>query len=335
MSHAGGTRVAALCGGVGGAKLADGLLRVLPPDTLGLIVNTGDDFEHLGLHVSPDIDTVVYTLSGLANPATGWGRRDESWNFMQALQALGGPTWFRLGDADLAMHVQRTQRLAQGEPLSAITTDTARRLGIAAQLLPMTDGRLRTRVLTDAGWVDFQDYFVRQQCRPTLREIRFDGAAACEPAPGVAELLARPGLEAIVICPSNPYLSVDPVLAVPGLRERLRAAGVPIVAVSPLIAGAAVKGPTAKIMAELGKTSSALEVARHYQGLIDGFVLDERDAALADQITGQLGVTVRLCDTLMQDDGDRRRVAQHTLQLAAQVRDQRAGALRSRRTGMS
>lgn len=325
-------RVAAVCGGVGGAKLADGLLHVLPAQTLGLIVNTGDDFEHLGLHISPDVDTVLYTLSGLANPATGWGRRDESWSFMAALQALGGETWFRLGDADLAMHVQRTRRLAAGEPLSAITADSARRLGIAAQLLPMTDGRLRTRVRTDAGWVDFQDYFVRQQCRPTLHEIRFDGAAMCEPAPGVAELLRGEALEAIVICPSNPYLSVDPVLAVPGLRQLLRAAGVPVVAVSPLIAGAAVKGPTAKIMAELGKASSALEVARHYRGLIDGFVLDERDAAQAAEIAADAGVAVRLCDTLMQCDDDRQRVARASLQLAAELRNDSAAALRARRS---
>lgn len=325
-------RVAAVCGGVGGAKLADGLLRVLPPHSLGLIVNTGDDFEHLGLHISPDIDTVLYTLSGLANPATGWGRRDETWSFMQALEALGGQTWFRLGDADLAMHVQRTQRLAAGEALSAVVADAAQRLGIAAQVLPMCDGRLRTRVRTDAGWVDFQDYFVRQQCRPTLHDIRFDGAASCEPAPGAAELLSDDELEAIVICPSNPYLSVDPVLAVPGLRELLRAAGVPIVAVSPLIAGAAVKGPTAKIMAELGKASSALEVARHYAGLIDGFVLDQRDAALAAEIHREVGVTVRLCDTLMQSGDDRRRVAQASLQLAAELRHDAAAALAARRS---
>ena len=319
-------RVAALCGGVGGAKLADGLLRTLPPDALGLIVNTGDDFEHLGLHISPDIDTVLYTLSGLANPATGWGRRDETWTFMQALASLGGATWFRLGDGDLALHVERTRRLAAGESLSAIVADVTRRLGIAARVLPMTDARLRTRVLTDAGLIDFQDYFVRQQCAPRVHEIRFEAAAHCQPAPGVAELLRQPGLEAIVICPSNPYLSVDPVLAVPGLREMLRAPGVPIVAVSPLIAGTAVKGPTAKIMQELGKPVSALEVARHYSGLIDGFVLDQRDAALAAALTAELGLPLRLCDTLMHSDDDRRRVAQHTLQLAGELSQRRSGS---------
>lgn len=305
-------RVIAVCGGVGGAKLAEGLLRSLPPDALGVIVNTGDDFEHLGLRISPDVDTVLYTLSGLANPETGWGRRDETWTFMRVLQTLGGETWFRLGDGDLAMHVERTRRLAAGESLSTVIADLARRLGIAARVLPMTDDRLRTRVMTDQGLMDFQDYFVRRQCRPRVREIRFEGAAACKPASGIAALLAQPGLEAIVICPSNPYLSVDPVLAVPGMRELLRSAGVPIVAVSPLIAGAAVKGPTAKIMEELGKPITAVEVARHYEGLIDGFVLDRRDEALAAQIR----VPVLLSDTLMATADDRRRVAGDSLRLA-------------------
>ena len=315
-------RVAALCGGVGGAKLADGLAHALPGDTLGVIVNTGDDFEHLGLHVSPDIDTVVYTLAGLANPETGWGRRDETWSFMAALGALGGPTWFRLGDGDLAMHVERTRRLAGGEPLSAIVSDIARRLGIAARIVPMTDGRLRTRVLSDEGAIEFQDYFVRRQCGPRVRGIVFDGAPACRPAPQVNELLGDAALEAIVICPSNPYLSIDPILAVPGLRESLRAARVPVVAVSPLIAGAAVKGPTAKIMAELGRPGGADEVARYYDDLIDGFVLDVRDAAL----TSAIGVPVHLTDTLMKTPDDRRRVAHECLRLAHELSHQLARA---------
>jgi len=308
-------RVAAVCGGVGGAKLADGMLRTLPPGALGVIVNTGDDFEHLGLLISPDIDTVLYTLSGLANPNTGWGRRDETWTFMRALEALGGETWFRLGDGDLAMHVERTRRLAAGEPLSIVVADIAHRLGIAARVLPMTDGRLRTRLLTDEGLIDFQDYFVRRQCRPRVREIRFEGVAACRPAAPIAGLLAEPGLEATVICPSNPYLSVDPVLAVPGMRELLRSVGVPIIAVSPLIAGTAVKGPTAKIMGELGKPINAAEIARHYEGLIDGFVLDLRDEALVSQIR----VPVLLTDTLMATTDDRRRVAIDAMRLARQL----------------
>ena len=308
-------RVAAVCGGVGGAKLADGLLRTLPRGALGVIVNTGDDFEHLGLRISPDIDTVLYTLSGLANPDTGWGRRDETWTFMRALEALGGETWFRLGDGDLATHVERTRRVAAGEPLSVVVADIAHRLGIPACVLPMTDGRLRTRVLTDEGLIDFQDYFVRRQCRPRVREIRFEGAAACRPAARIAALLAEPGLEAIVICPSNPYLSVDPVLAVPGMRELLQATGVPIIAVSPLIAGTAVKGPTAKIMGELGKPISAAEVAHHYEGLIDGFVLDRRDEAVVSQIR----VPVLLSCTLMATTDDRRRVAIDTMRLARQL----------------
>lgn len=317
-------RVVAVCGGVGGAKLADGLLRSLPAGALGVIVNTGDDFEHLGLRISPDVDTVLYSLSGLANPETGWGRRDETWTFMQALATLGGETWFRLGDGDLAMHVERTRRLAAGESLSDIIGYVAKRLGIEACVLPMTDGSLRTRLVTDEETLDFQEYFVRRQCRPRVREIRFDGAAQCRPAPRIAELLAGPELEAIVICPSNPYLSVDPVLAVPGMRELLRSAGVPVVAVSPLIAGAAVKGPTAKLMDELGKPVSAAEVAGHYEGLIDGFVLDARDQALA----GQIRVPVLPGNTLMATTEDRRRVANDSLRLA---RDLSAGRVRSRR----
>jgi LPPG:FO 2-phospho-L-lactate transferase len=314
--------VIAVCGGVGGAKLAEGLLRSLPPGALGVIVNTGDDFEHLGLRISPDIDTVLYTLSGLANPDTGWGRRDETWTFMRALETLGGETWFRLGDGDLAMHVERTRRLVAGEPLSVVVADLAQRLGIAAHVLPITDGRLRTRVLTDEGLIDFQDYFVRRQCRPRVREIRFEGAATCRPVPRIAALLAEPGLEAIVICPSNPYLSVDPVLAVSDMRELLQSAGVPIVAVSPLIAGAAVKGPTAKIMGELGKPISAAGVARHYEGLIDGFVLDRRDEALATQIR----VPVLVSDTLMATTDDRRRVAIDCLRLARDLAGHREQA---------
>lgn len=311
----GAARVLAVCGGVGGAKLAEGLLRTLPPDALAVVVNTGDDFEHLGLRISPDVDTVLYTLAGLANPATGWGRRDETWTFMQALGALGGPTWFRLGDGDLATHVERTRRLAAGEALGAIVADFAQRLGIAARVLPMTDGRLATRVDTDQGTLDFQDYFVHRQCRPRVRAIRFDGAAACRPAPALAALLAAGAPEAVLICPSNPYLSIDPILAVAGLRALLRAAGAPVVAVSPLIAGAAVKGPTAKIMDELGLRADAAEVARHYAGLIDGFVLDRRDEALAAQI----GVPVCITDTLMRSADDRQRLAAETLRFAREL----------------
>ena len=313
MSHG---RIVALSGGVGGAKLSDGLMRILPDHALSIIVNTGDDFQHLGLRISPDIDTILYTLGGLANPETGWGRRDETWTFMAALAQLGGESWFRLGDGDLAIHVERTRRLAAGETLSAIIADFAHRLGIGADILPMSDQALRTRVHCDEGVFDFQDYFVRLQCQPVTRSIEFVVAPDAHPSTAVNQALADKALGAIVICPSNPYLSIAPILAVPGLRERLRAAGVPIVAVSPIVGGAAVKGPTAKIMRELGVPVGADAIAHHYGELLDGFVLDVRDAALRDRID----LPVHITDTLMLNAADRTRVAHETLAFSARLR---------------
>ncbi|MCK0508090.1 2-phospho-L-lactate transferase [Aromatoleum anaerobium] len=311
--------ILALSGGVGGAKLADGLLHALDDARLTVVVNTGDDFTHLGLHISPDVDTALYTLAGVANPETGWGRRDETWSFMDALARLGGETWFRLGDGDLATHVERTRRLASGETLSAITADFARRLGIRADIVPMSDQALRTRVHTDEGVFDFQDYFVRHQCRPVTRSIEFSLAPDAAPAPAVLTALADDALDAIVICPSNPYLSIAPLLAVPGLRARLQAAGVPIVAVSPLVGGTAVKGPTAKIMAELGVPVCADEIVRYYGNLLDGFVLDVRDAHLQARIA----LPVHVTDTLMRTPQDRVRVARETLAFASRLTSRR------------
>ena len=251
-------RYVALSGGVGGAKLSLGLAQLLG-ERLTVIVNTGDDFEHLGLHISPDVDTALYTLAGVVNPETGWGRRDETWTFMAALQQLGGPGWFKLGDADLATHIERTRRLRSGETLTSITAHLAQSFGVKSRILPMCDEALRTVVETDQGPLAFQDYFVREQCRPTVRAIRFDGAQAAKPSPQVRAALADPALAGIIICPSNPWLSVDPILAVPGLREAIRASGAPVIAVSPIIAGKAVKGPTAKIMRELNLEPGAVE----------------------------------------------------------------------------
>ena len=215
--------VVALSGGIGGAKLALGLYRVLPPGALTVIANTGDDFEHLGLSISPDLDTLLYTLAGLDNRETGWGRRGETWTFMAALEALGGETWFKLGDGDLATHVERTRRLRAGESLSAITDDFRRRLEIGARVLPMSDDPVRTRLLTEDGWLDFQDYFVRLDCAPAVREIVFAGAAEARPQPDVLAALAADDLIMVVICPSNPLISIDPILNVPGMRDALRA----------------------------------------------------------------------------------------------------------------
>jgi LPPG:FO 2-phospho-L-lactate transferase len=298
-------KVIALSGGVGGAKLLRGLYHVLPPDTLTAIVNTGDDFEHLGLHISPDIDTALYTLAGLAHPEQGWGRRDETWNFMRALEAMGGESWFRLGDADLALHVERTRRLKAGEPLSAIIAQFAQSFGIRAQIIPMSDDPVATRIVTDEGELAFQDYFVRRRCEPVLRGLRFVGAEEAQLTESACAAFASPDLEAIIIAPSNPWLSIDPLLAIPELRHALETAKCPRIAVTPIIAGKAVKGPTAKIMFELGIPVSPLAVAEHYCGLIDAFVLDVRDSTLASQFH----VAVETTDTLMPAPEDCDRVA--------------------------
>jgi LPPG:FO 2-phospho-L-lactate transferase len=307
--------VLALSGGIGGAKLALGLYRVLPPGRLTVVANTGDDFEHLGLSISPDLDTLLYTLAGLDNPATGWGRRDETWSFMAALESLGGETWFKLGDGDLATHVERTRRLAAGESLSQITQDFRRRLGISAELLPMSDDRVRTRLSSDAGWLDFQDYFVRRQCAPAVREIAFAGAAAARPHAAFLAALGDEDLRAVVICPSNPFISIDPIVALPGIREALRFCHAPVVAVSPIIGGRAVKGPTAKMMAELGLPVDMAAVARHYGDLLDGYVADTADK---DEI-GHVGVPVTLAPSVMHTLADREALARAVLAAADQL----------------
>ena len=310
-----GERVVALSGGVGGAKLALGLYRILRPDTLTIVANTGDDFEHLGLAVSPDIDTLLYTLAGLDNPEQGWGRRDETWSFMAALERLGGESWFRLGDGDLATHVERTRRLAAGESLSAIIDDFRRRLGIAARILPMSDDRVRTRVHTSEGWLDFQDYFVRLRCAPVVREIVFAGAGDARPHPDILAALTDPQLRLVVICPSNPFISIDPILGLSGLRTALRDCPAPVVAVSPIIAGQAVKGPTAKMMAELGLPVDAAAVARHYGDLIDLYIADEQDA---NAVAG-LAVPADLARTLMISLDDREALARTVVAAAERI----------------
>ncbi len=304
--------VLALSGGVGGAKLALGLSRVLPGEELTIVANTGDDFEHLGLSISPDIDTLVYTLAGLANPELGWGRRDETWSFMETLATLGGVTWFRLGDRDLAMHVERTRRLRR-ETLTEITDDMCRRLGIGPRILPMTDGHLRTRVRTATGWLDFQDYFVRSRCEPVVQQLVFEGDA--QPQPAFLALLADPALTAVVICPSNPFISIEPILSLPGVRAALRACRAPVVAVSPIIAGRAVKGPTAKMMAELGLDPSARAVAGWYGELLDAYIVDHADAANVDG----LHPCVIAAKTLMVTLQDREALARVVLDAATSL----------------
>jgi LPPG:FO 2-phospho-L-lactate transferase len=307
-------RVIVLTGGVGGAKLVLGLCHALPPEDVTVIVNTGDDFSHLGLAVSPDIDTLLYTLAGKANVAQGWGREGESWNFMAAVRSLGGEEWFALGDGDLALHVLRTQRLHQGDQLSAIIADFARAWGIRAEILPMSDDPVATQVLTDEGELEFQQYFVRRRCEPAVRSIRFAGAQVASCVPRVEQVLRDASSRAILIAPSNPYLSIDPILAVPAIRRALLQTTVPVVAVSPLVASDAVKGPTAKLMRELGLEVSAFTIAQHYGDLIDGMLIDERDPP------GALEQPHARTDTLMKTLDDRMRVARAALALADSFR---------------
>lgn len=304
--------IVALCGGVGGAKLAHGLSLALPPGELSLIVNTGDDFRHLGLHVAPDLDSVVYALAGLSDPVRGWGRRDETWTFMAALKGLGGETWFQLGDGDLAMHVERSRLLAQGATLSAATAQLCRALDIAVRVLPMSDDAVRTRVLTAEGWLEFQEYFVRRQCQPVVREFMFAGAELARAQPQALAALQRDDLRAVIICPSNPFVSVEPILAVPGIHAAILKCAAPVVAVTPIIGGKAIKGPLPKMMAELGLEVSGAAVARRYVGIIDGFIID-RDDPIPDPLPG---ITFISAATLMNSTEDRVRLAHAALQAA-------------------
>lgn len=307
--------VVALSGGVGGAKLALGLSRVLPPGALTVVANVADDFEHLGLCISPDIDTLMYVLADLDDTERGWGRRGETWTFMAALKALGGEAWFQLGDGDLATHVERTRRLRAGETLSQVTAELFRRLRVATAVWPATDDPLRTMLQTDQGLLAFQDYFVGRQCAPVVNAIRFDGAASARLNPAVSAALADPGLEAVIICPSNPFISIEPMLAIGGFREALAACDAPVLAVSPIIGGKAVKGPTAKMMAELGLSVRASAVAGRYADLLDGYVLDTQDAGEAEA----MAIPTTATQTLMRSLADREALARDVLAFAAQL----------------
>ncbi len=308
--------VLALAGGVGGAKLAAGLADILPPGELTVVVNTGDDFEHLGFSISPDIDTVTYTLAGLNNMEQGWGLAGETWSCMTALERLGGETWFRLGDQDIATHIERTRRL-KTETLSRVTADFAARLGIRQKIVPMTDYAVRTMVETDVGLLAFQEYFVRDKCAPRVLRLAFSNLDVASPSPGFAEALADPALEAIVICPSNPFLSILPILALSGIRSALEARTAPLVAVSPIVGGKAIKGPAAKNMEELGLTVSCAGVAEFYGKLLDGLVIDQVDADTIREISGP---AVFATDTIMRSPADRGRLAAETLDFAKKLK---------------
>jgi LPPG:FO 2-phospho-L-lactate transferase len=287
-----------------------------------VIVNTADDFEHLGLPISPDLDTVMYTLAGIANPETGWGVARETWSFLDQIVRLGGPAWFRLGDRDLATHVLRAIALRSGQTLTTITADLCRRLGIAARVLPMSDDVVRTIVRTPEGNLPFQEYFVARKCEVPVMGFEFAGIERARPTAAVSEALTAGDLDAIFFCPSNPFVSIDPVLALPGLRSLIVDAGVPVVAVSPIIAGAAVKGPAAKMMRELGLQPSPATVAAHYRGIVTGLIIDKADSSFRAAVEA-LGMAVCVTDTLMRDAADRGRLAGQCLEFAGSLAFQR------------
>jgi len=308
-------RIAALCGGVGGAKLALGLASLDTDIDVSIIANTGDDFEHLGLSISPDIDTIAYTLAGLANPKTGWGRAEETWSFMESLADLGGETWFRLGDKDLALNVLRTNLLHDGASLSEVTSLITEKLGISAEIVPMSDSDVRTVLKTDLGALDFQDYFVRLQCTPVVSSIEFKGAENSRPSTRFEELLTNQEVDAFVICPSNPYISIDPILAVPTVRAALANHPAPVIAISPLVDGQSIKGPTSKLMSELDLGSSAGDIAAYYHDFIDGFVLDHRDSPLCVEIE-RIGIQPFCSNIVMSTFDDRCRLARDVVRFA-------------------
>jgi LPPG:FO 2-phospho-L-lactate transferase len=308
----------ALAGGVGGAKLATGLQAALAPGALTVIVNTGDDFEHWGLNICPDLDTVMYNLAGVHNPETGWGRAQETFSTLKTMALVGGEDWFRLGDQDLAVHLRRSEWLRQGVSLTEVSDRLRRALGISSLILPMSDDPIRTLVHTDEGDLPFQHYFVRRRCEPTVIDLSFVGATEARLTDAVGE--AVQGADVIIFCPSNPYLSLDPILSVPGMRRLLRKALAPKVAISPIVGGQALKGPAAKMMRELGQLISPLTVAEHFDGLLDGFILDEQDAMLRNSFD----IPVLVTDTIMGDLESKVRLARSTLDFTVSLRNTRA-----------
>ncbi len=308
--------VVALAGGVGGAKLAVGLAGVLPEGRLSVIVNTADDLALHGLHISPDIDTVMYNLAGMSNPETGWGIEGDRTSALELLGRYGGPTWFRLGDKDLATHVRRTQRLAEGARLTEVTQELAASLGVKTKILPMTDASIATRVRTPEGELEFQDYFVARGTRPKVCGVRFQGADGAKTTPEVSRAIDE--ARAVVFCPSNPIVSIGPILAIAQIRERLRGASVPRVGVSPIIGGAALRGPAADMLRSLGHEASALGVARVLKDVIDGFVVDAEDEALLSSIQ-KIGIRSVALPSVMLDADSKKKLARGVLEFIASM----------------
>jgi len=300
-------KVVALAGGVGGAKLATGLQAALPAGALTAIVNTGDDFEHWGLSICPDLDTVMYNLAGINNPETGWGLENESFTTLETMSLLGGEEWFRLGDKDLALHLRRTEWLQQNISLTEVTERLRRILGVVGPVLPMCDEPVRTLVHTDEGDLPFQHYFVRRHCEPLVIDVSFVGTEDAKISDAVDEAITAADL--IVICPSNPYLSIDPILSIPDMRSQLLRASAPVVAVTPIVGGEALKGPAAKLMREMGEMQSPLTVVDRYADLLDGFVLDSVDEILR----GSIDVPVRVTNTVMTDLESKKALAMDVL----------------------
>jgi LPPG:FO 2-phospho-L-lactate transferase len=304
--------IVSLAGGIGGSKLVLGFSELLPPDQLNIIGNTGDDIELWGLRICPDLDTITYTLSGMVNPRTGWGIQEDSFACLEAVARLGAPDWFKLGDRDLATHLWRTLQLKEGLSLTQATANICTSLGVEHTLLPMTDSYVPTYVLTDQGELHLQEYLVREGCRPAVRGFKNLNMEKARPAPGVSETIMA--AQAIFLCPSNPFISINPILAVPGLRELLDRAQAPVIAVTPIMEGRAIKGPAAKMLQELGYPVSPVSIAKIYQGLLDGFVLDERDAALREEIEA-LDIKVFTTDTLMETIEDKITLAERLLEI--------------------
>lgn len=309
--------IVALAGGVGGAKLADGLYRSIAPDELTVIVNTGDDFDLFGLRISPDADTVLYTLAGVANPDTGWGIAGDTFATLEMMRRYGEDTWFLLGDRDFATHIQRTRWLHEGRTPTQVTSALATALGVRARLLPMCDTPVATRVRTPDGELAFQDYFVRRHHQDVVLGIRLDGIDEARLSQPVREAITQ--AEVIVFCPSNPIVSIGPILAVPGMRDLVQSARAPRVAISPIIGGQALRGPADRMLAGLGDEVSAFGVARLYADLLDGIIIDHTDAALAERISKTLRLRVLVTDTVMREPADRLRLAEETLRFARQL----------------
>lgn len=313
-------RYLAITGGIGGAKLALGLSKLLAEDELAFIVNTSDDFEHLGLHISPDIDTLVYTLADQNNLETGWGRRDDSWQFMSALAELGGETWFKLGDKDLAMNIERSRMLRAGASLSRVTASLAESLGVRYPILPMSDDPVRTLVHTENGQMEFQHYYVRERCEPVVTGFDYRGAGSARPNPAINKWLVSAQLAGVILCPSNPFISIDPILSLPGLREHLQGCDVPVIAVSPIVGGHAIKGPLAKMMREMSIPTKASWIAEHYCDFLDGLVMDLADEALIPDVQA-LDVATASTSTVMVTLEDRMQLAKTSLEFITALSD--------------